>query len=68
MREALMSTQDVAHYRYLPSVVEGVRHFGGRQGLGETLFEMYRFDTVLSYIYYYNIFFQLSSIFVRPYS
>lgn len=29
--------------RYLPSVVEGVRQFGGRQGLGETLFEMYRF-------------------------
>lgn len=29
--------------RNLPSVVEGVRQFGGRQGLGETLFEMYRF-------------------------
>lgn len=30
---------------------------GVEQGLGETLFGMYHFDTVLSYISYYSIFF-----------
>ena len=44
-------------------MVEGVRHLGVEQGLGETLFEMYLFDTVLSYIYYYSIFFPVGKHF-----
>lgn len=39
---------------------------GVEQGLGETLFEMYHFDTVLSYIYYYSIFFPIGKIFRPP--
>ena len=39
---------------------------GVEQGLGETLFEMYHFDTVLSYIYYYSIFFPIDKRFRLP--
>lgn len=50
-------------------MVEGVRQFlGVEQGLGETLFEMYHFDTYLSYIYYYSIFFPVGKHFHAPYS
>lgn len=62
-----MSTHDVITLS--PFTLGGGRCktiLGVEQGLGETLFEMYHFDTYLSYIYYYSIFFPVGKLFHVP--